>query len=71
MIFGLNRTTDEKSLLELLEQFSRKQLTQVLIPRMKDEEINQLADLLMNVLRSNLSHQEYHRLVLEDSDHNE
>ncbi|WP_051305366.1 hypothetical protein [Desulfogranum mediterraneum] len=69
MLFGLNRATDEQSLQEVLEQFSSKELTQVLIPRLSDGEINQLADLLMELMRTHFSDQEYHQLFLNDPHH--
>jgi len=64
MMFGLNRTTDEQSLKKLLELLAQKQVTTVLIPRMQDEEINQLADQVMTLVKKHLSHQEYHQLLL-------
>ena len=69
MIFGLNRTTDEQSLRELLEHFAHHRVTDTLIPRMTDEEINLVVDLLMKVMRNHFSDQEYHALFLNEPDH--
>ncbi len=38
MMFGLNRETDEQSLKKLLELLPQKQATEVLIPRMQDND---------------------------------
>ncbi|MBM9511759.1 hypothetical protein [Desulfogranum marinum] len=69
MLFGLNRATDEKSLQELLEHFSKRKLTDVLVPRMTDDEINQLVEQLMGIMRNHLSDEEYHSLLLDDPHH--
>lgn len=69
MLFGLNRATDEKSLQELLEQFSKRKLTDVLVPRMTDDEIDQLVEQLMGIMRNHFSDEEYHSLLLDDPHH--
>lgn len=69
MIFGLNRPTDEQSLKELLEQFATRQVTDALVPRMTDDEINQVVDLLMGIMRNHFSDKEYHALFLNEPDH--
>ncbi len=68
MFFGLNRATDEQSLVAFLRQFSSDALTSALVPRMTEEEINQVVDLLTAIMRNHLSKEEYHRLFL-DEDH--
>ncbi|WP_035273819.1 hypothetical protein, partial [Desulfogranum japonicum] len=69
MIFGFDRETDENSLREFLQQFSKEELLTQLIPRMTDEEINAIVDTLMAVMRAHFSEQEYHALFLDDPDH--
>ncbi|MHB8809030.1 MAG: hypothetical protein ACYC9M_03325 [Desulfobulbaceae bacterium] len=64
IVFGLNRETDERSLAAFLRLFSRTPFTDVLIPRLSDDEIQGLVHLLTAVLRSHLSEQEYHELFL-------
>lgn len=68
MMFGLNRTTDEQSLKKLLELLAQRQVTAALVPRMQDDEIHQLADQVMTLVKKHLSHQEYHQLLLGDDD---
>ncbi|NLX19932.1 MAG: hypothetical protein GXY53_11745 [Desulfobulbus sp.] len=70
MFFGLDRATDEKSFITFLRQFSEDKLLSCLVPRMSEEEIHQVVDLLTLVMRSHLSSDEYHRLFLgEDHEH--
>lgn len=69
IVFGLNRETDERSLAAFLRLFSRTPFTEVLIPRLSDDEIQGLVHLLTAVLRSHLSEQEYHELFLAGPGH--
>ena len=69
MFFGLNRATDEQSLVTFLQLFSSDALTAVLVPRMSEEEIHQVVDLLTAIMRNHLSKQEYHRLFLNEEHH--
>ena len=66
MAFGLDRTTDERSLILFLERFARPELLTVLAPRFSDQEITELLDQLSDLLRRHLSEPEYHRLFLKD-----
>lgn len=69
MYFGLNRTTDEQSLITFLNCFSQEGLCRVLVPRMSEDEIHQVVDLLTGIMRNHLSEEEYHRLFLGDEHH--
>ena len=66
MIFGLNRATDEQSLKELLHRFADSQVTDTIIPRLSDQEIQQLTDTIFDIVHKHLSHEEYHKLLLDD-----
>lgn len=67
--FGLDRGTDERSLEIFLRLFSRKQLLDTLIPRLEENEIEQVVDLLSTLMRRRLQEKEYHELFLDDHDH--
>lgn len=69
MFFGLNRATDEQSLVAFLRQFSDDRLTRELVPRMSEAEIHQVVDLLTHIMRTHLSSDEYHRLFLGEEHH--
>jgi hypothetical protein len=64
--FGLSREVDEKSLMYYLQKFSEDDLLKVLVPRLSDEEINRLFDMMSELMRSHLSDSEYHGLFLRD-----
>jgi len=68
IFFGMNRTSDEKSLAAFLRLFSKERLTSVLIPKMSDEEITQTIDLLTDIMRRHLEEKEYHELFLGEKD---
>ncbi len=67
--FGLNRQTDERSLALFLQLFSRRELLDILIPRLEDREIIDLVDRLTGILRAHLRDNEYHEIFLDDPDH--
>lgn len=69
MFFGLDRTTDEQSLVTFLRQFSDERLIGALVPRMTEEEIHRVVDLLTQIMRNHLSSDEYHRLFLGEEHH--
>ena len=64
--FGLDRPTDEASLIVYLQKFSDDAFMAVFRERMTDQEINDLVDMINRLLRNHLSEEEYHRLFLKD-----
>jgi hypothetical protein len=64
--FGLDRETDEKSLMVYLQKFSDDAHLACLLPRLKDQEIQEILDLLSRLLRAHLNEEEYHRLFLKE-----
>ncbi|MBP7516275.1 MAG: cytoplasmic protein [Desulfobulbus sp.] len=69
MLFGLDRNTDEQSLVTFLRLFSQDRLLGTLAPRMREEEIHQVVDLLTGIMRNHLSGEEYHNLFLGEEHH--
>ncbi|MDR3570424.1 MAG: cytoplasmic protein [Syntrophobacteraceae bacterium] len=67
--FGLSREVDEKSLMYYLQKFSDDDLLKVLVPRMSDEQINQLFEVISDLMRNHLDDNEYHGLFLKDEGH--
>jgi hypothetical protein len=64
--FGLDRETDERSLMVYLQKFSDdSHLTQI-IPRLSDQEIQEVIDLISRLLKNHLKEEEYHRLFLKE-----
>jgi TorA maturation chaperone TorD len=64
--FGFSREVDEKSLIFYLQKFSEDVLVKALVPRLSDDEINQLFELMSRLMRSHLTDAEYHTLFLKD-----
>jgi hypothetical protein len=64
--FGLDRETDEKSLMVYLQKFSDDALLAALVPRLSDAEIQDLYERISLLLRKHLQSAEYHRLFLKD-----
>ena len=67
--YGLNRETDEKTVIYYLQKFADDALMEVMVQRMSDAELGQLFDLLSALLRRHLSEPEYHRLFLKEAHH--
>ena len=66
--FGLDRETDEKSLMVYLQKFSDDALMKTILPRLSDAEIQDLFDLISRYLKTHLKENEYHHLFLGDDD---
>jgi hypothetical protein len=64
--FGLDRQTDEDSLVVYLQKFSDDELASTLKTRMTEEEINQVVDLIHGLMHKHFTEDEYHRLFLKD-----
>jgi len=63
--FGLDRITDEKSIMAFIKLFSSDALLSTLVPRLTDSDITSLADILTGLMRQHLNDKEYHRLFLD------
>lgn len=63
--FGFDRQTDERALTLFLQRLTSPQLLDVLVPRLKNEEITQILDLFSKLMHAHLKKQEYHRLFLD------
>jgi quinol monooxygenase YgiN len=63
--FGLDRPTDEKTLIYYLQKFSDDELIQTLVTRMTDQEMQALFDQLGGLLKKHLAEEEYHHLFLK------
>jgi hypothetical protein len=64
--FGLDRETDEKSLMVYLQKFSDDALLAALVPRLSDIEIQELFERISLLIKKHLQEAEYHRLFLKD-----
>jgi len=64
--FGLDRETDEKSLMVYLQKFADDTLLNRIIPRLSDLEILDLFNLISRLLKTHLNEEEYHGLFIKD-----
>jgi hypothetical protein len=64
--FGLDRKTDEKTIIYYLQKFSDDELMEHLIVRLTDEELNEIFSTLTRLLKKHLTEAEYHSLFLKD-----
>ena len=65
--FGLNRQTDESTVIYYLQKFSDDSLLQALVKRLSDKELAEIFDLLTRLMKDHMSETEYHRLFLKES----
>ena len=64
--FGLNRETDENTVIYYLQKFSDDGLMSLMRNRLDDEELEALFGQVSGLLRKHLSEDEYHRYFLKD-----
>ncbi|MEW6185660.1 MAG: cytoplasmic protein [Thermodesulfobacteriota bacterium] len=64
--FGLDRETDEKSLMVYLQKFSDDAFLEALVPRLNAVEIEEIIGLIHRLLKTHLQENEYHHLFLKD-----
>ena len=64
--FGLDRKTDEHTLIYYLQKVSDDALAKTLVERMSDEELEQLFSLINKLMKKHLKDGEYHRLFLKE-----
>ena len=67
LALGLDRETDEKTIICYLQKFSDDTLLQALVKRLSDQEIHDIADFIFTLLKNHLTEAEYHRLFLKDN----
>ena len=64
--FGLDRKTDEATIICYLQKFSDDTLMQVLIKRLSDEDLSEIFESITRMLKKHLTESEYHHLFLKD-----
>ena len=64
--FGLDRKTDEETLMFYLQKFSEDKFMEHFIPRLKDDELETIYNLISNLLKKHFSEDEYHSIFLKD-----
>ena len=64
--FGLDRETDENTIICYLQKFSDDHLLALLRNRLTDGELNEIFTLISRLLKDHLSETEYHQCFLKD-----
>lgn len=64
--FGLDRQTDENTVIYYLQKFSDDQLMKRLIPCLSHTDLQEIFELVNRLLKDHLSDTEYHRLFLKE-----
>lgn len=64
--FGLDRETDEYTIVYYLQKFCDDELMQTLIKRLTAGELDEIFSLLTRLLKKHLTESEYHTLFLKD-----
>jgi len=64
--FGLDRETDEETLMFYLQKFSEDLFLKTLIPRLTDSELEEIYLFINAKLKQHISEDEYHSLFLKD-----
>lgn len=64
--YGLDRETNENTLVYYLQKFSDDELMKVLTSRLSDMEMDDMFDRISALLSKHLTEEEYHRLFLKE-----
>ena len=64
--FGLDRETDEKTIIYYLQKFSDDAFMTSFINRLSDAELDDIFTMITRLLKKHLAEKEYHDLFLKD-----
>jgi len=64
--FGMDKRTDEETLMFYLQKFSEDSFIKTFIPRLKQEELEEVYLLINRLLKQHITEDEYHALFLKD-----
>ena len=63
---GLDRETDEETIMFYLQKFSEDSFLNAFVPRLSDRELEEIYLFINSKLKQHLSEDEYHSLFLKD-----
>jgi len=64
--FGLDRKTNENTVICYVQKFSDDGLMELLRKRLSDDELHDIFSLISRLLQKHLSEEEYHQLFIKD-----
>ena len=65
--FGADRKTDENTVIFYLQKFSDDKFMRKILPRLSDDELQEIFDVINRILKKHLKHKEYHQLFLKEN----
>ncbi len=65
--FGLDRETDENTVIYYLQKFSDDELMRTIIKKLSADELEEIFSMLTRLLKNHLTNREYHTLFLKDN----
>ena len=60
--FGLDRETDENTVIYYLQKFSDDELMNTIIKKLSADELEEIFNMLIRLIKDHLTHKEYHTL---------
>ncbi len=66
--FGLDRETDEATVIVFLQKFSDDRLMELLRKRLSEEELEEIFNLISRLLKKHLAEEEYHAYFLGEEE---
>lgn len=64
--FGMDRATDEETIMFYLQKFSEDSFLKSLLPRLSDQELDEIYSFINRFLKTHINEDEYHSLFLKD-----
>jgi hypothetical protein len=64
--FGMDRTTDQETIMFYLQKFSEDRFMAKFVPRLDQDELEEIYVFINRMLKQHLSEDEYHTLFLKD-----
>ncbi len=64
--FGMDRETDEETVMFYLQKFSEDKFMTALLPRLSNAELDEIYSFVNRMIQAHLSEDEYHELFLKD-----
>lgn len=64
--FGMDRASDEETIMFYLQKFSEDSFMRALLPRLSDQELEEIYEWVNAYLRKHIPEDEYHSLFLKD-----
>jgi len=64
--FGMDRKTDEQSIMFYLQKFSEDTFMETFIPRLSGDDLEKIYQCIHEFLKQHISEDEYHELFLKD-----